>query len=322
MITRILLILTSFLFLASGTYAADTLDDNPNIRGVSIGGSNKVNEKLETFIWPISEFFYTPTSRGEDGIMDAFIVIAFQIKNVIIILAAIFLIIAVIKLLFSPNSDEDAKKWRSSIIWVTVGIILMQIAFSAWKTLMLRSTESGIDGNLGWAIWLQIFWPIVWLLQMLAAFAFLAMAIYAFYVIVTGAGDEEKLKKWKRTIIYGLVWFFLMKFPQAIISALYGKPVDGRDWSCSNILTVGACDIGAQNLSGAVGIFGKIITYVNGFLMLVCVLLVIYAGWLVFISWGDEEKLKKAKSTILYVIVGFVILIASHAIFRFFILKG
>jgi uncharacterized membrane protein YqaE (UPF0057 family) len=30
---------------------------------------------------------------------------------------------------------------------------------------------------------------------MFAAFAFIAMMIYAFYVIITGAGDEEKLKK-------------------------------------------------------------------------------------------------------------------------------
>ena len=35
-----------------------------------------------------------------------------------------------------------------------------------------------------------------------------------------------------------------------------------------------------------------------------------------------EEKLKKAKSTVLYIILGFIVLVASHAIFRFFILKG
>jgi hypothetical protein len=56
--------------------------------------------------------------------------------------------------------------------------------------------------------------------------------------------------------------------------------------------------------------------------MLVCVILIIYAGWLVLISAGDEEKLKKAKSTILYVFIGFIVLVASHAIFRFFILQS
>jgi hypothetical protein len=35
----------------------------------------------------------------------------------------------------------------------------------------------------------------VGVLQMLASFAFLMMIIYAFFTIVGGAGDEEKLKK-------------------------------------------------------------------------------------------------------------------------------
>ena len=71
-----------------------------------------------------------------------------------------------------------------------------------------------------------------------------------------------------------------------------------------------------------VEIVGKIINYFNGFLFLICVLLIIYAGWLVLISAGDEEKMKKAKNTIIYVFVGFVVLVASHALFRFFILRG
>jgi Type IV secretion system pilin len=74
-------------------------------------------------------------------VIEAFTVIAFQIKNVVIILAVIFLVIAVIKLLFSPNSEEDVKKWRNSIIWVSVGIFVMQIAFSAWSTLLLRDVS-------------------------------------------------------------------------------------------------------------------------------------------------------------------------------------
>jgi heme A synthase len=144
------------------------------------------------------------------------------------------------------------------------------------------------------------------------------MAVYAFFLIVTGAGDEEKMKKWRRTIVYGLVGFFLIRIPQSIVSALYGSP------ACKNkgIFTVGSCEIEKQNLEWAVSIIGKIINYINGFLFLICVLLIIYAGWLVLISAGDEEKMKKAKNIIIYVFVGFVILVASHALFRFFILRG
>ena len=121
--------------------------------------------------------------------------IAFQIKNAFIALAVIFLIIGILKLLFSPASDEDTKKWRQNIIWVSVGIFVMQIAFSVWNTIIIRDSYETIGSVLGYNFWLNVFSPIVRLLQMLASFAFMIMMIYAFYIIVTGGGEEEKRKK-------------------------------------------------------------------------------------------------------------------------------
>jgi hypothetical protein len=121
--------------------ASTTLQNDINIRDISIGSSNTTNAELDKFIGPFSEFFYQKGSTGKDGLIEAFTVVAFQIKNVIIILAVIFLVLAVVKLLFSPNSEEDVKKWRNSIIWVSVGIFVMQIAFSAWSALLLRDVS-------------------------------------------------------------------------------------------------------------------------------------------------------------------------------------
>ena len=124
-----------------------------------------------------------------------FTVVAFNLKNIVIVLALIFLAVGIIKLLFSSNDEEHVKKWRSNIIWVTVGIFVMQISYSVWEALILDNTDRGINGNLGWSIWLQVFSPIVNVLQFLASFGFLLMIVYAFYLIVGGAGDEEKTKK-------------------------------------------------------------------------------------------------------------------------------
>ena len=321
MITRILILVVCFLFWNSTIYATDIIQNDINIRETTIGSNDRDNPQLGEFVssfW-VSDFFFVPSGQvGKDGVLEVFTTVAFQIKNFIIVVAVIFLAIAIINLLFSSNDEESVKKWKSNIIWVTVGIFVMQMASSIWRTLILENAWGGIDTKLWWTIWLQIFSPIVWILQLLASFGFLLMVIYAFYIIVGSAWDEEKLKKWRSTIIYWLVGFFLMRLPGPIVGALYGTP-DCKDHA---ILTIWTCEIAKQNISGAVGVIWKIITYVNWFLMLVCVLLIIYAGWLVLISGWDEEKLKKAKSTILYVFVWIVVLIASHAIFRFFVLQG
>lgn len=66
----------------------------------------------------------------------------------------------------------------------------------------------------------------------------------------------------------------------------------------------------------------KVINYFNGFIGLIVVILIIYAGFLVLTGGGDDDKLKKAKSIILYAVIGIFLLVASYILFNFFIFKG
>ena len=322
-------IFLTFLVLSSswiiGVMTASAAVDTSwdvNLRKQVIGTSGTENQALKTFSSQngISSFFFTPTLQW-DSVTNTFISIAFAIKNFFIAVAVLFLIIGVLKLLFSWGDEEVVKKWRRNIIWVSVGIFVMQIATSIWNLLYFVAWDSrDINGRLGWQFWTSIFEPIVNVLQLLAGFGFLLMMVYAFYTIVTGGWDEEKLKKGKNIVIYSIVGFLLIRLPQAFVTAIYGEPKPAcRD---DRIFTIGTCLMGEKKLEWSILIFGKILTYLNGFIFLLSVILVIYAGWLVLISWGDEEKLKKAKQTVIYILVGIVILVASHAIFRFFILRG
>jgi glucose uptake protein GlcU len=66
-------------------------------------------------------------------------------------------------------------------------------------------------------------------------------------------------------------------------------------------------------------IFGnaiKVIIFLNGFIALVTVLMIIYAGILILTGWWDEEKSEKAKKIITYAIVWVVIIIFSYVLYR------
>ena len=66
---------------------------------------------------------------GEKGAKYLLITIARDVKNVVTLLAAVYLFIMVIRLIFSGGSEEDVKKWREGIIAATLGIIVMQISY-------------------------------------------------------------------------------------------------------------------------------------------------------------------------------------------------
>jgi hypothetical protein len=73
------------------------------------------------------------------------------------------------------------------------------------------------------------------ILQLLAAFGFIAMAIWAFFVMAT-AGDEEKVKKSRNTILYAIIGFLLIKVPYEIVKAFYGRP--GCENSSGSLVSV------------------------------------------------------------------------------------
>jgi type IV secretory pathway VirB2 component (pilin) len=57
-----------------------------------------------------------------------------------------------------------------------------------------------------------------------------------------------------------------------------------------------------------------LVNWALGFLGFICVLFIIYAGFTLVTSNGNEEKMGEAKKIILYCIVGILIIFASYAI--------
>jgi hypothetical protein len=98
--------------------------------------------------------------------------VARDIKNIFIFIAIIYLVLSVLRMLLSAGSDEDVKKWRTTIIWTTIGIVVMQSAFIAVDTLFNRN----ITGFTAMLLADKLIYPFVHLLSILASFGFLAMA--------------------------------------------------------------------------------------------------------------------------------------------------
>lgn len=292
-----------------------------------IKGSNTKNATLNTFTENTWGYFYKNSSDNtEDAVGNIFFQIAKWIKNTFLYIAVCFLVFSVIKLFFSDASDDDVKKWKNSIVWTSIGIVFLQMSYSIWSTAMsldnIQYGQNPLSAATAWKFWNNIFSPLIGLLQFLASFAFFAVMIYAFYIIVTGAWDEDKLKKWKNTLIFGVVGFVMIQLPYRIVTSLYQGLPDCKEneglWGLAN---TGCSGVSNGEFTETVQLFANIITYFNRFLTVLCIIMAIYAGWLLFISGGEEEKVKKAKNIIIYICIGLILLVASHAIFRFFILQ-
>lgn len=156
----------------------------------------------------------------------------------------------------------------------------MQLALAFAQMLFDRGVSAGLAIN----FFENLVMPMVELIRLLASVFFIAMAIYAFYRLVTANGNEEAIKSGKMTIVYALIGFILVKIAQTIVEAFYGRVACNNGINgCSNSL----------DISAGANIILNIIKWMNGFVAIAVLIMILYAGVQILLSGGEEEKVKK-----------------------------
>ncbi len=289
----IILIIFWLLTLAPDVFASNINIQNPQVPE----GTERGNEWLNSVkTWNDG----TVTVGWVDGIRLFILKIAKDFKNLVFALSTMVLIVLVYRILFASNTEEEATKFRKWIIWVVLWIIVMQLSY----TVVVVLFDKGVTDSLAISFLDWVILPLVWVLLFGASFAFLAMWIFAFYMIITANGDDEKAKKWRTTVIYAIVGFIVIRFAEMLVNAAYSATYATQAWA---------------SYEGFIGIVSTIINWLSPFTALVVVIMIIYAWAQLLFANGDEEKLKNVKKVLIYIFIGIFILLANYLIATFFL---
>lgn len=294
------------LWTINGWQSVDNLRIGASDGWVSSNASK--NTKLENF----DDTSFIRVSQGwEKWLFNTLIALARDLKNIFYAIATVYFLIICLKLIFSGNTEEELGNFKKWIIWITVGLIVMQIAFVYTQILF----DQWVSASL-WATLIQnLVIPMITLIQTLASIFFIAVAIFAFYQLVTANGNEEAVKSGKMTIVYSLIGFIIVKLAQTIVEAFYGKI---NCWSGA-MISWGAKCINVSDVSEGIQIIIRIINWLNGFVAIIVLIMIIYAGAQILLSGWDEEKIKKWKQAIIYIAIGLFVLAINFLIITFFL---
>ena len=312
----------TFLCLVSMTLMWVTIFDAHAVTGpnnISIGGSAGWESNAAWNLDKLRDFndndrFIDVSTAGERGIYNTLILVARDLKNLFYAIATVFFLIICLKLIFASNTEEELWKFKKWIIWITVWLIVMQIAFAFAEVVFDR----GVSARL-WASLIEVIvYPLIELIRTLASIFFIAMAIYAFYRLITANGNEEAVKSGKMSILYALIWFLLVRFAQGIVEAFYGR-INCESFSLGFISVDGDSCVNRTDISEGANIIITLINWLNSFVAVVVLLMIIYAGIQILLSWGDEEKIKKGKQSIVYIVIWLFILVVNFLVLTFFL---
>ncbi len=239
-----------------------------------------------------------------------------SMKNIFYLIAWLYLIISVLQLFFSSNTEEEVTKFKKSIIWVSIWLMLMQIASSFVYVMFDGDFDELLAVNLS----ITIIEPFIQLIRFLAAFLFVAIAIYSFFTLVTANWDEERIKKWRYSIFQAIVWFFMLKITELLVTNSYWKILCWLWWkpsmSDNSGNTWNQC-IWAPKFEANGKLIIDIINWINWFVAILTILFIIWAWVIILFSNWEEEKVKKAKWIIIYVIIWIFVLALSFLILNF-----
>jgi hypothetical protein len=270
------------------------------------------NDKLQGF--NTNDQFIGVTTGWERGLYNTLIRFAGDLKNLFYAIATIYFLVICLKLIFASNTEEELWKFKKWILWITAGLIVMQLAFAFTKILF----DNGVSAQLGASLIENLIYPMIALIQTLAAVFFMAMAIFAFYRLVTANGNEEAIKSGKMTILYALIGFMIVRFAKAIVEAFYGR-INCESFSLGFVQAGGENCMNRTDVSEWINIIITVINWLNGFVAIVVLIMVIYAWAQIMLSSGDEEKIKKGKQSIIYIAVWLAVLVMNFLILTFFL---
>lgn len=131
---------------------------------------------------------------------------------------------------------------------------------------------------------------------------------------------KEKASLGKKWSVLGLVLMMATLFVGFLQSNVMAEKCPAGSLNADKELdSIAECnlDTGHAGSSNLMGTINTIISVVLGVLGIVAVIMIIYGGFMYTTAAGDAAKVKKAKDTIMYGVIGLVVALLAFAIVNF-----
>lgn len=159
-------------------------------------------------------------------------------------------------------------------------------------------------GGLSNYIW-RIALNVVEIILVTAGYAAVIYIIFGGFKYITSAGAPDDSAKARKTIINAVVGLIISIFSVAIVNVVTTAITGGVD--ANGIPTV------AADSATLVNILNVVYTWAG----IIAVLMIVIGGLMYVISGGNQSNITKAKDTIIYSVVGLVVILVAFTITQF-----
>ncbi len=216
-------------------------------------------------------------------------------------IAFIVVVIAAIKLI-AYSSDEEAKKAKTTLLAGIAGLLVIQVADPLVKRMFFGELGEAFEDPATAELYAQetvafIRGIIGFLHVFLGAVAVLVIVIRGF-VVLTSGGEEEKLTKAKRHVLYAVLGLAVVGLSEVVVRGVV-FPEEGE---------------ALPDVEMGRAILVSITNYISGFVAIASFVVLFYAGYYYVVSGGQEEANEKVKKIVMGAVIGLILALAAFAI--------
>lgn len=280
----------------------------------------------------------TTGANGFEGFMQFLQMLLQAGIALITLVAVVFVIVAGVQMVIHSNSEDEAKKQITVIFNIIVGIVIMNVANFAvqWvapntsvetnggvldrfscidplggatsQTSQLLGTfdcvESIRQSTIG--ITTLVVFPLIdFALSFLAGLALLFI-VYAALQIILHRGEEDKIKEARSRVFKVVLGFVVILLNKSFVNIFYGSVSTDPTGIAQNDLQ--------PDLQAGIDLAFSIANYILGFLGLLSVVMLIYAGVLIVSSGGEGQRRETGLKILRYVLFGVIMAMSAYTL--------
>lgn len=227
------------------------------------------------------------------------------------ITAAILVLVMAGFVLMTTHDEGRLEKAKSTLISVFVGGILLTVILVMGPLNFIGIVYTGVPGfgmiNSGNLIGMEAMGIADWL-SAIAVMLGVLLIIVAVLRAVASLGDEAAYTAVRTSLLHIIVGIVVIAGAYLIRLAFFGS-----DTGPGQVVT-GALAIEPNPL---IGLISQKLLIVLNIITLIAVLILIYAGLRLIVSFGREEEFTAAKGLVIRVLLGIFVIVVSYAVVFF-----
>ena len=227
------------------------------------------------------------------------------IQNVLNILAILLLAIIGMQIA-SIHSEDAAKKGYKQMVGIISGIVVMNVAFDFSRTFV--STAINTPGNAGILLGAArlntvVIEPLInFFLTFLVALAIFSIVLSSFRIITAYGKNEEQQKKSLAILGEAVLGLVVIGVARIFVTSVYGT-----------------YDAIRPNLPLGIKFVMDAINYGLGFVGMIALVMMIYAGFLMLTDLGKGERFKKGTNILRLSVIAIVIMLSAYTLSSFLV---